>query len=77
MGVVYYSVGGSNHLKIPGVFNFPLKLSLFIAVSHTRGTDHGVGLNSTPTYCIVINLRDSFRHPKSVKKSLRVKTKSF
>ena len=28
---------------------FPLKVSLFIAVSNTRGTDHSVGLNSTPT----------------------------
>ena len=34
--------------KSPSIY-FPLKLTLFIAVSHARGTDHGVGLNSTPT----------------------------
>ena len=28
---------------------FPSILFLFIAVSHTRDTDHGVGLNPTPT----------------------------
>ena len=28
---------------------FPAKFTLFIAVSHTRDTDHGVGLNFTPT----------------------------
>ena len=28
---------------------FPQKFTLFIAVSHTRDTDHGVGSNSTPT----------------------------
>ena len=41
---------------------FPLKLSLFIAVSHTRGTDHGVGLNSTPTLIIIYYMfKYSFR----------------
>ena len=49
MDVDYYSGGGSNHLKNLWVFTFPFQLPLFIAVSHTRGTDHGVGLNSTPT----------------------------
>ena len=33
---------------------FPFKFSSFIAVSRTRGTDHGVGLNSTPTLSIWI-----------------------
>ena len=41
---------GRTTLKILRVFIFRSKLLfLFIAVSHARGTDHGVGLNSTPT----------------------------
>ena len=34
--------------KSPSIY-FPFKFPLFIAVSHARGTDHGVGLNSTQT----------------------------
>ena len=47
--VDYYSVGGSNHLKNSLSIYFLQKFTLFIAVSHTRGTDHGVGSNYIPT----------------------------
>ena len=47
--VDYYSVGGSNHLKNSLSIYFLQKFTLFIAVSHARGTDQGVGSNSTPT----------------------------
>ena len=40
-------------LKKPQSIYFSVKLSLFIAVSHARDTDHGVGLNSTPTEIII------------------------
>ena len=53
MDVDYFSGGGSNHLKkYPSVY-FPFKLPLFIAVSHARDTDHGVGSNFTPTVFLI------------------------
>ena len=47
--VDYYSVGGSNHLKNSLSIYFLQKFTLFIAVSHARGTDHDVGSNYIPT----------------------------
>ena len=53
MDVDYYSVRGSNHLKNFLEYLFPAKSTLFIAVSHTRDTDHGVGSNFIPTVVLI------------------------
>ena len=47
--VSYYSGGGPNHSKFTVLLAFPANSSRFIAAPQPRGTDHGIGSNSTPT----------------------------
>ena len=47
--VRYYSGGGLSHSKIYVFFDFPTKILLLIAASHSRGADHGIGLNFIST----------------------------
>ena len=61
MDVDYYSGGGSNHWKNPRVFIFRSNFHYFIAVSHARGTDHGVNLNSTPTNTVGVKFEPTTR----------------
>ena len=52
MDVGYFSGGGPTTYKLFILLLFPAISSIIIAASQSRGVDHGVGLNFTPTVTI-------------------------
>ena len=47
--VGYFSGREPNHSKNRRIFLFPANFSFFIAAPLSRGVDHGIGSNFTPT----------------------------